>query len=154
MSYPNVTFWRLKVLFWNSLWLFGDVIQVGLFLQCEGHCSVTHHTLVSVSLILHSFCCSCGVSDFSVDERFWMCGNKIGQRSMFWGYLEKPSDQNLGGKLFGSSFVLDFFISTTGALPPFTNAEGSRLVLKHTLTLSLSQQAWSRHSSALWLPLQ
>lgn len=24
MSYPNVTFWRLKVLFWNSLWLFGS----------------------------------------------------------------------------------------------------------------------------------
>lgn len=82
-----------------------DTAQLQSKLWCLCHSSCISFPALVVSVI----------SQWVID--FWMCGNKIGQRSMFWGYLEEPSDWNLDGKLFGSSFVPDFFIPATGALP-------------------------------------
>lgn len=121
------------------------VMQVGLrviwkFPQSMGRCPVTEQTVASVSLILHFFSCSCGVSDFSVDDRLWdvwlQNRSEIHVLRLSWRTL-----WNLDGKLCGSSFVPDFFIPATGALPPFHKCRRLRLVLKHTLRLSLSQQA-------------
>lgn len=76
-------------------------------LQRMWHWSVTEQTVVFVSFILQFLFLLfwCWWFAFSVDDSSCLRANKLHWRSMFWGYLEERSDQNLNGKAFGSSFI-------------------------------------------------